>query len=200
MKILFFDTESTDLSASWGRILCCSFASAKGEAYTFRYDKPPFKGNKITDDSALVTAIRDELETADIIVGWNSILHDIALLNSRLALAKERPLMVGERHGILNIDLMYYAGGQSNKIGGRRLDTVAKFFRTKQQKTALDGQVWQDAAVGDEKAMDQIVEHCEFDTLVLRELWPKLAPSIKKHQFTLSEVWQFLDKIPSRKS
>ena len=57
-----YDTESTDLSASWGRVLCCSFVGLEGDAYTFRADRAPHKGKTKIDDSKLVVAIRDELE------------------------------------------------------------------------------------------------------------------------------------------
>ena len=199
MKVLFYDTESTDLSASWGRILCASFCSLDGDAYTFRGDRTKYKGETLIDDSKLVIAIRDELESADLIVGWNSILHDQPLLNARLAVAGERSLLLGEKYGTWHLDLMWYAGGQSMKIGGRRLDTVAKFFKAPNQKTPLDGEAWQLAGVGDKKAMDSVAEHCEFDVLVLRDLWPKLAPSVKKFQFTLGEVWPHLAELPSRR-
>jgi uncharacterized protein YprB with RNaseH-like and TPR domain len=201
MKVLVFDTESTDLAASWGRILCASFVeiSEDSEPYTFRGDKRPWKGSELIDDSKLVVAIRDELEAADMIVGWNSILHDQPLLNARLALAGERPLLLGEKHGTRHLDAMYYAGGQSMKIGGRKLDTVAKFFKSPNQKTPLDGLTWQRAATGDKGAMDSVVEHCEFDVLVLRDLWPQLACHVKKFQFSLSEVWPFIQHIPSHR-
>src|SRR5881396_3893668 len=123
MRVLLFDTESTDLSASWGRILCSSFATLDGKTYTFRGDRRPYKGSHIVDDSKLVVATRDELEKADIIVGWNSILHDVPLLNARLAYAGERGIHLGEKHGTWHLDAMYYSGGQSMKVGGRKLDT-----------------------------------------------------------------------------
>lgn len=198
MRVLFYDTESTDLSASWGRILCCSFAELNGKPYTFRGDEKAYKGKNAVDDSALVIAIRDELESADLVVGWNSILHDAPLLNARLAVAGERGVRFGEKHGIWHLDLMYYASGQSLKVGGRRLETVSKFFKTDDSKTPLLGETWQLAATGDKAALDSVVEHCEADVLVLRELWPNLAPYVKKFQFSLGEVFQFVDQIPSR--
>lgn len=200
MKVLFYDTESTALTGDWGRILCASFAELEGDPYTFRKDVKPYSGRTVIDDSRLVKAIRNEIENADIIVGWNSILHDIPLLNARLAASGERPIQTGERYGIMHIDLMYYAGGQSLKIGSRRLDNVSNFFGTEGAKTKLDGEIWQMAATGDKTAMDDIVEHCEIDTTVLRELWPKLAPNVKKFQFPISEVWPFIEAIPSRRS
>lgn len=200
MKVLFFDTESTDLSASWGRILCASFCDLEHElAWTMRGDSRKLKGKIVTDDSKLTLAIRDELEKADIIVGWNSIMHDIPLLNARLAKHGNRQVQVGDRYGSFHLDLMYYAGGTSLKVGGRKLDTIAKFFNAPNQKTPLDGETWQRAAAGDKKAMNQIAEHCEYDVLVLRDLWPSLAPLVKKVTFNLSEVWPFIDQIPSRR-
>jgi uncharacterized protein YprB with RNaseH-like and TPR domain len=201
MEVLFFDTESTDLTASWGRMLCASFVGLEGdEVTTYRRDSAPFKGKNKVSDEKLVVAIRNKLESADMIVGWYSLLHDIPLLNARLAAAGERPCMLGEKHGVTHVDLIWYAGGQSMKIGGKKLDTVAKFFGCENQKTPLDGETWQLAAAGDAPAMDAVVEHCEADVLVLREVWPHLVPGVKKHQFTLSEVWPFLKEIPSRRT
>lgn len=196
MKVTLFDTESTDLAASWGRILCCSFHDlGEGDnVTTFRGDVKPHRRPVRVDDSKLCIAIRDRLETADMIVGWNSILHDVPLLNARLAVAGERPLNPRK-----HLDLMFYAGGVSLKVGGRRLDTVAKFFKVPNQKTPLDGDMWQRAAVGDKTnsgvpAMDYIVEHCEADVLVLRDLWPHLFPFVKKFQLPLSS-WGDVDII-----
>ena len=198
LRVTFFDTESTNLAAAWGRIICASFAGLEGEAFTFRSDHKKWKGKNLIDDGPLCVAIRDELERADMIVGWNSILHDIPLLNARLANVGERAVKTGEKHGTWHLDAMWYSGGSSMKIGGRRLDTVAKFFGTQDQKTPLDPETWQLAGAGDKKGMDLVVRHCEADTLVVRDLFPKLAPNVKKFQFSLGEVWPFLDRIPSR--
>jgi uncharacterized protein YprB with RNaseH-like and TPR domain len=199
VKVTFFDTESTSLTASWGRLLCASFVELDTDVRTYRRDQQGFKGRSRIDDRLLAIKIREEIEASDIIVGWNSILHDLPLVNARLAAADERPIRVGERHGVINLDLMYYAGGQSMKIGGRKLDTIAKFFACENQKTDLDGETWQLAAAGDKEAMDAVVVHCEADTLVLRDVFPHLAAGVKKHQFTLSEIYPFLTQIPSRK-
>jgi uncharacterized protein YprB with RNaseH-like and TPR domain len=199
MKVLVFDTESTDLAASWGRILCASFVGLEGDPYTLRADEKRFKGKTMIDDSKLCVAIRDELEGADLIVGWNSILHDVPLVNARLALAGERTCQFGEKHGTWHLDAMWYVSGQTMKIGGRKLDTAAKFFKADNQKTGLDGEAWQLAGCGDKKALGQVVVHCEADVLVLRDLLNHLAPQVKKFTFTLGEVWPHIGEIPSRR-
>lgn len=206
MKLLFFDTESTDLSASWGRILCASFVSLTGDVYTFRGDKRPhdlpasghakhFPGEETIDDSNLCVAIRDELEAADIIVSWNGILHDIPLLNARLQVYNHRPYEGKTWPQGSHLDLMYYATGQAMKMGSKKLDNVAKFLQLENQKTPLDGKTWQRAATGDRAAMNDVVEHCEADTLVLRDTFPYLAQHVKKLQLPMSKWYKFIEQM-----
>lgn len=199
MNVVVFDIEATDLAASWGRMLCCSFAPLGGETYTFRADRAKWKGKNAVDDSRLAVAIRDELEKYDIVVGWNSKLYDVPMINARLALAGEREVRIGSKYASHHWDAMWTAGGSTLRIGGKRLETVSKYFGTNSSKTPLTGQTWQLAAAGDKKAMDEVVEHCEADVEVLRDLWPHLAPLSKQMTFNMSEVWQFIDQIPSRK-
>src|SRR3990167_7411065 len=207
MRILAYDTESTDLSASWGRILCASFVElGSQDVYTYRGDKRPhdlpatghakhYPGEDAVDDSQLCVAIRYELEAADIIVSWNGILHDIPLLNARLQVAGER-----KYHGKTwpkggHLDLMYYATGSMLKIGSKKLDNVAKFFNLPNQKTPLDGKIWQLAATGDRAAMNLVVEHCEADTLVLADTMPYLAPHVKKLVLPFTFWWKYAKDI-----
>jgi hypothetical protein len=52
---------------------------------------------------------------------------------------------------------------------------------------------------GDTQAMDKVVEHCEFDTLILRDVWPHLAPYVKKFTLPLAEWHHVIHAIPSRR-
>jgi len=172
MKIAFFDTESTGLTAIMGRILCASFMDEDGELETYTYEEYP--GTSAIDDSVLCVAIRDRLEEANMIVGWNSKLHDIPLLNARLAKAGERGF-----NPHLHLDLMWYSAGSSMKIGSRKLDNVAKYFKVKHQKTELDWDTWSRASAGDGEALDEVVEHCEADVLVLSDVYEHLLPYVR---------------------
>lgn len=177
-----------------------------GEVYTFRGDKRPhdlpssghanyFPGEETIDDSKLAVAIRDELESADLIVTWNGILHDIPLLNARLQVGGERPYKNKTWPKGTHIDLMYFATGSALKIGSKALANVAKFFNLEHQKTPLDGKIWQRAAAGDRKAMSDIVEHCEADVLTMRDAFPYLAEHIKKLQLPFNCWWKWLEEI-----
>lgn len=157
-----------------GRVLCASFAGLEGGVKTLRGDRAPYKTDDPIDDSKLVIAIRDTLEKANLIVGWNSKMFDVPFLNARLAKAGERPLNVQ-----LHLDLMWYAGGSSMRIGSKKLDNVARYFNMENQKTPITWEDWQRAGAGDKEAMNQVVAHCEADILVLREAYGHLLPYVR---------------------
>lgn len=171
MKVLFYDLETTDLKGLMGRILCGSFVGLEGKPKTFRLDKYP--GKSKIDDSKLALALRNELEEANLIVGWNSKLFDLPMLNAKLAKAGHRRTFVQ-----FHLDLMWFAGGSSMRIGSRKLDNVAKYFNLPHQKTPLDWETWQVAGTGDRKALNYVVEHCEADVCVLREAYHYLLPYV----------------------
>jgi len=172
-RLTFWDLETTNLTAIMGRILVCAFADEFGQTKALRYEDYP--GKSVIDDGPLGTAIRDELEKSDVWVTWNGKLFDVPLLNSRLLKAGERPL----RSDVKHIDLMYYAGGQFNRIGSRKMENVSKFVNSPNRKTPLDWETWQMAAVGDRAAMDSVVEHGLADVLVTRDLFASLKPAIR---------------------
>ena len=172
-NMAFWDLETTDLKALMGRILACSVADVFGNVKTFRADETVREN--IIDDRELAVMVRDYLEQFDILVSWNGKLFDKPFLNARLMEAGERPI----RADLMHIDLMYYAKGQFMKIGSAKLDNVQRFLDSGTQKTPITWKEWQLAAAGDRKAMDTVVEHCEADVLVLREVFQELKQLVR---------------------
>lgn len=66
-----------------------------------------------------------------------------------------------------------------SRIGSSKLVNVQKFFKTADSKTDVDWDTWNLASMGDEKAMDYVVEHCEADVLVLRDVFNHLKPLVR---------------------
>jgi uncharacterized protein YprB with RNaseH-like and TPR domain len=171
----FFDLETTNLKANFGRILCASVADMFGNVRTFRIDESPWKRERRRDDIALAVGLRDYLEQFDVLVGWYSKMFDIPYLNTRLLIGNERPL----RSDMMHFDPIWKAKKGSMALHSARLDAVAKTFRLDVQKTGLDPEIWNDAADGEREAMDYVVEHCEKDVLVLRQAFHILKPLAK---------------------
>lgn len=180
MRVAAFDLETTDLKALMGRILCCSFAEIryghKPRVWTFRSDRAPWQDKDPISDKKLVCAIRDELEKYDVIVGWNSKLFDLPFLQARLLANGETRRVSPHWH----LDLMWNAGGSSNRIGSRKLVNVQKFLQLPESKTDIDWATWQRAANGDGKAMNKIIHHCQQDVKVLEQAYWKLLPSVTR--------------------
>lgn len=160
-----------------GRVLCGSFYrivdGQTTKPYTFRLDDKKYAGRSRIDDNKLAVAIRDELERYNMVIGWNSKLFDAPFLNARLAKAGERPL-----HFQFHLDLMYYAGGCSMRIGSKKLENVQKFFALQDSKTQITWDNWNLAAGGDKAALNEVVHHCEQDVKVLAQAYWKMLPSV----------------------
>lgn len=160
-EILFIDFECTHLKANFGWMLCASMMDQHGNVETIRIDDT--KRRSLRDDRALVMAVRDRIEQADMWVTWNGKGFDLPFLDTRLLIHDQEPV----RKDRIHADAMYKARRFSLQIHSSRLDAVAKTFRFPVQKTSLDPDLWMDAQMGDRAAMDYIVEHCEHDVQVL---------------------------------
>jgi uncharacterized protein YprB with RNaseH-like and TPR domain len=174
LNILFFDLETTNLTAIMGRLLCASFGDSWGRVTTMRVDD--YERKNAIDDRELAVAVRDYIEShADILCGWNSKLFDVPFLNARLLRHGERPLHKDIKH----IDLMYYARGQFVKIGSSKLVNVQKFSpEVENSKSDVDWDTWALAGTGDKGAMKYVVDHCEADIMVLRDVFGQLKPHV----------------------
>jgi len=183
-----WDLETTDLKALMGRVLCCSFmeitppGTALRRPYTFRGDRAPWmnvptskwhEDPEAISDAKLVVAIRDELERYNMIVSWNGKLFDAAFLNARLLKIRERPLRPQ-----FHLDSMWYAAGSSNRIGSRKLDNVQRFLGLSESKTPITWEDWQRAGMGNMKAFNQVVKHCEQDVKVLAQAYWRFLPNV----------------------
>jgi uncharacterized protein YprB with RNaseH-like and TPR domain len=179
MKIVAWDLETSDLKALMGRMFCCSFCpivpGQPHKPYTFRLDDPKYRGHGLTDDSKLALAVARELEQYNMIVGWNSKLFDLPFLNARLTKSKQQAALCRPQ---FHLDLMYYAGGCSLRIGSKKLDNVQRFLRLSTAKTPIEWDDWSAVASGDKASMNRVVQHCEADVKVLAEAYWRLLPNV----------------------
>lgn len=178
MRIVAFDIETSGLEGDWASILCASFCEI-GHAPDFQPSpvktltrtirpKDPF------DDSALAVKIRDEVAKYNVIVTWNGKLFDLPFINSRLLKAGE-----SDCNPQMHLDMMWYATGNSVRLASRKLDNVAKFFKTANQKYDVPSEVLLASRHGDKDALKEVILHCEADVRILRDVYWKLIPRVR---------------------
>jgi uncharacterized protein YprB with RNaseH-like and TPR domain len=132
------------------------------------------KGKDITDDRELVDTYARALEEYDILVSWNGKLFDVPVIGGRLAFHGLRRLDPN-----MHVDLMYYASGQFMRIGRRSLASVSEYFDTGNKKTPLSVRIWDKAMSGSAEDYETIVEHCDADVLVLRDVFATLKQHVR---------------------
>ena len=74
---------------------------------------------------------------------------------------------------------MARAGSSGLRIGSSKLDNVAKFFRTKNQKSEVDWDTWTLAGTGDPDAIAEVTRHGRADVLVTRDVFNHVKPLIR---------------------
>ena len=162
----FFDIETT--FSTQPLMLYGAIADVFGNVRQFT------KGPDITDDRDLVNEYARALEEYDILVSWNGKLFDVPVIGGRLAYHGDAPLQPQ-----MHIDLMYYATGQFARIGRKSLQSVSEYFEVANKKTPLRVRQWDAAMAGKPEAYASIVEHCDADVLVLRDVFPKVNRFIR---------------------
>lgn len=138
------------------------------------------RGEDWTDDREMCRLYAEALASYDILVSWNGILFDIPVLNSRLAYWAAQdgkgPVRINPN---MHIDLMYYATGRFNRLGRKSLQHVSEYFDVGSEKTPLRIRQWNGAMAGKEEDYQKIVEHCDRDVEVLRDVFPVLKQHIR---------------------
>ena len=169
----FFDLETTNLNANYGRLICGCIRPYGGDVQTFRIDETLIGLKEPWNDSQLAVQIRDALEVQFQIYGYNSVMFDMKYLDSRLMIHHERPT-----RRPMHKDLLFVAKGvfAFNSVS---LKSVQEALGLVEEKTRLDPQEWVKAATGHTPAIDYVVEHCVKDVLVLEEVFERLAPFIR---------------------
>jgi uncharacterized protein YprB with RNaseH-like and TPR domain len=173
-SVVMFDIEATHLKPNVGRILCCSFKPIGQPVYTFDALERRFKQPDVYDDTALASAILDELEKYDIIVGWNSKNFDVKFVNSR-AIRGGRQVKPAQYH----VDGMWSYRSKLNAWSGLARAQQFLLPDNETEKTSIEWDKWMQMLGWDAKlrkvARDEIVDHCEKDVIVLEDVYTTLV-------------------------
>jgi uncharacterized protein YprB with RNaseH-like and TPR domain len=181
IKRLFFDIEtSPNIGLFWTTgnklsishdsiikeraIICiCYKWEGKEEIYSLSWD------NKQSDKKLLEKFIKIANE-ADELVGHNGDKYDLPWVRTRCLY-----------HGLnlfpsyVTVDTLKYARSKF-KFNSNKLDYIAQFLGLGTKISTGFG-LWKDIVLHkDEKAMEQMIEYCKGDVLLLEKIYNKLAP------------------------
>lgn len=175
MNLVAWDLETSNLSASFGTIICAGYKTVgKGKAKVL--DISQYAGDPLKAEKRLIKDLSEVLLEADCWLTWFGTYFDIPYLNTRLLY-----------HGlpVLPADYAHIDGWKTAKnrlrLGNNRLNTVQQFLNLKDEKTHIKGEMWILAMAGDRKAMRYLVDHCYKDVLVLEDAYNRLRPLIIDH-------------------
>jgi len=169
-KILFFDIESSNLSASMGFILSIGYKWAhEKKVHILRIDKTKEYKQKHTDDSGLLKQFEATYNEADIVVAHFGKYFDIPFLQTRRLIknmVKMGDARLVDTWAICRKHLRFHSN---------RLDAIARALKCPYVKTTVNGEMWIDAMSGDKKALNYVVEHNKIDVLVLEWVFYKIS-------------------------
>lgn len=125
---------------------------------------------------AMVEGIRDLMDEADVIMGWNSRRFDVPHLNREIALTEG--LTPPSPHK--DLDLMVETK-RAFRFVSNKLDHVATQFQVGHKIQHEGHALWQACMDGDEKAWSRMKRYQVGDVNLLIPLYEKLRPWIRNH-------------------
>lgn len=189
MKILLWDIETygMNFNADAGFIMVISYKWLnEKEVYTITRHNPHKWTKKLFDDKFICSEFKKVFEKADMHVTWNGTKFDVPFLQTRMLKHK-----LGILPPVAHEDGLRTAR-RTLKMR-RSLENIGKFFSLKTEKEKMDlASVWVPAAMGNPKALKQVIKRCESDVLLLEEAYKLLAPLSKTHPNVTGEA----DKCP----
>lgn len=173
-KILIWDIESTGLNATFGTILCIGykwFGEKDTHVITILDGK---KRIDMLNDKKLVEEFVKVFEECDYHISWYGDRFDVPMLKARMIKHGMEPLSPK-----LSLDL-WKSVRYTFKLHSNRLNVWEQFLDVEDRKSQIDFEAWLKAAHGNKEAMEEVVDHCRRDVLVLEEVYKKLKPWLDK--------------------
>ena len=169
---IFVDIETFGLNGDYGVVLCGVTMKYGQEPIVHRIDI--LDGQIGACDRATVESIAEEMENALFYVAHNGLNFDRKVLNTRLLIQGLAPL----NPHIKIIDPVQVAR-KHLAMSSNRLESLQLAFQIPEEKTKLNPHLWRAAALDHSvAALDEIVEHCRLDVVVLAKVLEPLLPLV----------------------
>lgn len=169
---LDIETFTSGFNADRGILLCyCILDGDTGEILGRSITPKEIFDRGAGRDKRLVAQCVDDIKQFDRIYTWYGSNFDIPWMRARAVKHGLRFVEHGER---FHKDLYYV--GRKFKYSSKSLENMARQLLGRTRKTRFDYDKWLDAVLGDEAALADIFQHCQFDVQDLRDIHKILEP------------------------
>lgn len=172
-RIGFLDIETTNLKADFGFVLCWCILDDKGNLYEDWTTLEDIQSGY--EDKRVIQTCIDTMTKFDRVVGHYSTYFDLPFLRTRALIHNIKFPEYGE---LYHTDVWRMARSKLC-IHSNRQDCVAEALQGKTIKTRIDHPSWRKAAMGDKKAIAEVLKHCEHDVPDLKKNFYSLLPFYK---------------------
>jgi len=128
----------------------------------------------ITKKNGIINNLLKELENVDIVVTYYGTEFDIPFLRTRA----EKWALDFPKYGYIYHWDLYYKVKKLFNLHRKSLGVVTGFLGIP-GKTALNPEVWFIAQYGDARALKEILEHNEYDVIILEKLHKRIKEYTK---------------------
>jgi uncharacterized protein YprB with RNaseH-like and TPR domain len=175
-KIMYFDIETSDLSAGFGELLCFGYwwhhetRPRVLNIYDYEgWDDLPVERR----DKYLLADVAMIMEEADVIIGHYSTKFDFPFIQTRLAIHKMKPIPQP-----IHIDT-WRISKYCLKLNNNKLKTIAEALECDEQKAGVPLMVWRRAKAHDLAALKLISKYNLQDVRTERSIVERLMPLTK---------------------
>lgn len=164
----YLDIETTNLKASYGIMLCwCIYDANNNVMHEGRINKADLNG---TLDKRIVRELIECLKGFDRVYTYYGTKFDIPFARTRAIVhGLDFPIFRSVAHKDV-----YYIVRNKFCLHSNRLAVACEILLGETDKTRIDPGRWTRALMGDEEALNYILEHCRFDVLDLAKLHRKV--------------------------
>lgn len=120
------------------------------------------------DDAPLAAAIANEIEKADVVVFHNGDKFDLKWIRTRLLYHGLEPFHEPRTRDTLKIARKFF------RFPSNRLDDLGDFLGVG-RKRKEEYELWKRVALGDKKALDEMVKYNKQDVVLLRKVYKELV-------------------------
>ena len=176
VRIMYFDIESTDLSAGFGDMLSFGYWwHDEPEPHNINiYDYPGWDKLPVEQrDLYLMRDVAKLIEEADVLIGHYSTKFDTPFIQTRCIFHGLGPIPIP-----IQIDTWRISRYQL-KLNNNRLKTIAKAFGCDEQKDEVPSNIWRRAKAHNLEAMKVISAYNLQDVRTQRSITEKLMPIAK---------------------